>query len=84
MNSVDQQFHVLMIICISVVVTVYICTGLWVMHGDTKLTRQLNLAQINTPFFGFFMVFIVFGLWPLKSVWGALIWTVNEYTELLE
>jgi hypothetical protein len=76
--------HVSFIVIMAVLVTAYICTGLVVLRNDRQLIRQLNRTQINTPFFGFTMCIVVFLAWPFKSIWGALIWTVNEYTELLE
>lgn len=84
MNTVDQQYHTLMIVCIAVVVTVYLCMGLWYMREDTKLTRQLNITQINTPFFGYLMIFVILFFWPAKKELGALVWAVNEYSEKLE
>lgn len=76
--------NVFFIVAVAVGATAYVLKGLYVIRDDKSLVRELNRTSYTAPFFGLGMGLVVVLFWPAKSVWGAIIWTVNEYMEKLE
>lgn len=75
------NLDIVLIIAVAVGATAYLIKGLYLIKDDKSLCRELNRTTYTAPIFGLVMAVPVVLFWPAKSVWGALIWTVNEYME---